>query len=314
MKKIKFNTTHPSGVLVKAFSVLTLLLVSVACVDDFELPEAGSIADLTPPKANFSAVQSDNFLIYNFSNTSNSATDFAWDFGDGGSSNAKEPQHEFPAEGTYTVTLVATDKLNARSTVSKVVTVEEPPAPPAITPEIVNGDFEDSSYDAWKVDTFSDGTTRNPYNGSSDGEPMLYDGTPADSKTRGAKWTSSTSAGYKRSASSRFAYQSVTVSPEREYIIEYSYAIKNDKADAEGGDRVIVEILDGHFTDGVAAEASSTAGPIVRHVGDVANGKGNFSLVREQFTAPATGLIAIWMYAVTNEDAYIDNVKIYPAE
>ena len=34
-------------------------------------------------------------------------------------------------------------------------------------------------------DSFSDGT-RNPYNGSSDGEPMLYDGTSADSKTRGA--------------------------------------------------------------------------------------------------------------------------------
>ena len=144
--------------------------------------------------------------------------------------------------------------------------MEEPPIPPAVAPAIENGDFENSSYDAWKVDTFSDGTTRNPYNGSSDGEPMLYDGTSADSKTRGAKWTNSTSAAHLRSANSRHAYQSVTVSAEREYILEYSYAIKDDRDDVTGGDRVVVEVLDGHFTDGVNAEAATR---IITHVGAV---------------------------------------------
>ena len=53
---------------------------------------------------------------------------------------------------------------------------------------------------------------------------------------------------------------------------------------------------------------------IITRVGDTALGKGNFTLVREQFTSNASGLISVWMWACTSEDAYIDNVKIYPAE
>ena len=132
----------------------------------------------------------------------------------------KQNQHaEFPAIGRYTVTLVASDNLGVSNSFSKEINVEEPPIPPAVAPTIENGDFEDSSYDAWKVDEFSDGTTRNPYNGSSDGEPMLYDGTSADSKTRGAKWTNSTSAAHLRSANSRHAYQAVTVSAEESIFL-----------------------------------------------------------------------------------------------
>lgn len=290
-----------------------LLLTTVGCVEELELPEAGSLPDLTPPSANFSATESENFLIYSFSNTSKSATTYAWDFGDNGTSTEVEPTHEFPAIGRYTVTLVASDNLGVSNSFSKEIDVEEPPIPPAVDPTIENGDFEDSSYDAWRA-SFSDGTTNNPYNGSSDGEPMLYDGTPADSKTRGAKWTNSTSAGHLRSANSRFATQAVTISGEREYILEYSYAIKNDRDDVTGGDRVVVSILDGHFADANDAEVSADTNPIIKHTGDAALGKGNFTLVREQFTAPASGLVTIWIYAVTSEDAYIDNVKIYPAE
>ena len=129
-----------------------------------------------------------------------------------------------------------------------------------------------------------------------------------------AKWTQSVSAAHLRSANSRFATQAVTISPNRDYIVEYSYAIKNDKTDVTGGDRVVVSILSGHFADAVDAEISADTNPIVKHVGDIALGKGNFTLVREPFTAPETGLVTIWMYGVTSEDAYIDNVKIYPAE
>ena len=295
------------------FVLSALLLTMSSCVEELELPEEGSIPDLTPPSADFSAVESENFLIYTFSNTSKSATDYSWDFGDGGTSTEKEPTHEFAAEGTYAVSLRATDKLGVSNSITKNVEVVEPPEPPAIVPEIINGDFNDSSYDAWRA-IFSDGTTNNPYYGSSDGEYVNYDGTSSDSKTRGAKWTKSVSAAHLRSANSRFATQAVTISPNRDYIVEYSYAIKNDKTDVTGGDRVVVSILSGHFADAVDAEISADTNPIVKHVGDIALGKGNFTLVREPFTAPETGLVTIWMYGVTSEDAYIDNVKIYPAE
>ena len=36
-----------------------------------------------------------------------------------------------------------------------------------------------------------------------------------------------------RSANTRFAHQAITISPNREYILEYSYAIKNGVADEE---------------------------------------------------------------------------------
>lgn len=309
MKKNKNSTSVLSRYIAK--TTLSFALLGIVACEMPELPAEGSIADLTPPSASFSAIETQDFLTYEFSNSSASAINFSWDFGDGGTSTDKNPTHTFPAEGSYNVTLEASDALNARNSITIAVEVVEPPLPPAINPDILNGDFEDSSYDAWKVAEFTDGTTRNPYNGSSDGETMNYDGSTPDSKTRGAKWTNSTSACHLRSASSRHAYQAVTVSPEREYILEYSYAIKADREDVDGGDRVVVELLDGHFTDGVEAEASSR---ILTNVGNLALGKGNFTLVREPFTAPSTGLVSIWMWACTSEDAYIDNVKIYPAE
>ena len=45
--------------------------------------------------------------IINFRNTSNNATEFDWDFGDGYSSSNFSPSHYYENEGTYTVTLTA---------------------------------------------------------------------------------------------------------------------------------------------------------------------------------------------------------------
>lgn len=297
-----------------AFILLaTILVFGVTSCEKTELPEAGSIADKTPPKAGFSYISSDDdFLTINFTNESKSATDFIWSFGDGSNSTDKNPVKTFAAVGEFNVELTATDKLLVSNSTIKLVVVVEPPTPPAITPEILNGDFT-LGQDNWKISSFTGGTT-SPYNSSSDGENLNYDGTDNGSKTPGAKWTSSTSAGPNISASTRYAYQALTVSSARDYILEYSYAIKNDKTDIEGGDRVVVEILDGHFSDGVDAVASSNAGPLVRDVGSTANGKGNFTQVRVPFTSPESGLISIWMYGITAEDAYIDNVKVYPAE
>ena len=172
----------------------------------------------------------------------------------------------------------------------------------------------DDGMDNWKIANFTGGTT-NAFNSSSDGSPLNYDGTDSGStKTPGAKWTSSTSAGPSLSAHTRYAYQEIVVTPNTEYILEYAYAIKTDVDDIDGGDRVIGEILDGWFVDGVDAVASSNAGPLVRIVGDVANGKGNFTIVSNSFTSNASGKVAIWIYAITNDELYVDNIKMYPEE
>ncbi len=280
---------------------------------EYDLPAANSKADETPPSANFASSVTEDFLTYTFANLSSSATDYAWDFGDGNASTNLDGENTYPDEGTYTITLTATDKLGVSSTFSDTIEVVEPEEPPAIVPEILNGNFDDGQSE-WKIASFTGGTT-SPYNSSSDGDPLNYDGSDSGaSKTPGAKWTSSTSAGPSLSSSTRYAYQAITVTPNTEYVVEFSHAIKTDAADIDGGDRVIVEILGGQFSDGVDAVASSDAGPLVQSVGDTANGKGDFKIETAQFTSNATGEVSIWIYAITNDELYIDNVKVYPSE
>jgi len=302
-----------------ALLTVSALIVSISLLScdpslstyEYDLPEANSLPDNTPPSANFSsAVSSTDHLTINFANLSSSATDFVWDFGDGNTSSAKDGQNTYADLGDYTVTLTATDKLGATDTFSKGIEVVEPAA---ITPVILNGNFDDGQSD-WKISSFTGGTT-SPYNSSSDGSPLNYDGSPSGaSKTPGAKWTSGTSAGPSVSSATRYAYQSLIVTPNTEYVLIYEHAIKTDVADIAGGDRVIAEILDGHFSDGVDAVASSNAGPLAQSVGNVANGKGDFTILTKTFMSNDSGQIAIWIYAITNDELYIDNVKVILAE
>lgn len=298
---------------VRLFICLTAALFLHSCEEafEFELPEANSKVDTVLPTANFSYVPNANdFTTIEFKNLSFESTDFLWDFGGGNTSDEVDPVYTFPGEGTYPVTLTASDKNGASDMIT--INVEVIDVFVAIMPEIINGDFTDGQ-DGWKFSTFTGGTT-NPFNASSDGSNLNYDGTDNGSKTPGAKWTMSTSAGVYLSANTRYAYQAIVVSPNTEYILEYEYAIKNDGTIADGGNRIIAGILDGHFEDGADAVASFDAAPLLVHVGDMDLGKGVFTTVQEQFTSNASGEVAILIYGVTDVDAYVDNVKVYPKD
>ena len=179
---------------------------------------------------------------------------------------------------------------------------------------IINGDFEDGQ-DFWKWATFTDGET-NPFGSSSDGSNYDIDGNATEDKTRGAKWSSSQSAGEFRSSSSRFAYQELILTPGANYILEYQYAIKDDSGtDPIGGRRIVGLILDAHYDDGADA-ADNLGNNLGFDEGFVAEGKfsdtnNDFgTLVQIQFTAPISGEVAVMFYAVSPKDAYIDNVKV----
>lgn len=303
----------------KSFSYITSSLLSLlliiglsfsSCTDDFELPAAGSIPDATLPSAGFSFSQTDpeDFRVVSFTNESNSATMFNWNFG-AGSSTDRDPSFTFEGEGTYTVSLEVSDGNGVTDAITKTIEVIKPEEPDAIVPTVLNGDFAQGQ-DEWKFSSFSGGTT-SPYNSSSDGSPIDYDGNDTGAKTAGAKWTNGTSAAHLLSSSSRFAYQAFQVSANTTYVVEWEHAIKNDKDDVTGGDRIVLNILDGHYSDGKDALSAPI---MVESVGNVANGKGNFTLLKAEFDSNESGQIAIWMYGVTSEDAYADNIKLYPKE
>lgn len=304
MKYISYKT---GGLL----SLLFMFCIAfTSCDFTFDLPEAGSIADNTLPNAAFSFSQTDpeDFRVVSFSNETVSATMHSWNFGNGDTSTDENPTYTFEnGEGTYTVTLTSTDGNGVSSTVTKDIVVVKPEEPDAIDPTVINGDFTEGQ-DGWKVSSFTGGTT-SPFNSSSDGSPLDYDGNDTGAKTPGAKWTMSTSAGALLSDNTRFAYQAFTISADTEYIVEWEYAIKNDVEDAPGGDRMTLQIIDGHYDDG----ADAIGAPVISEfVGAEALGKGNFTAVKQEFTSNASGQVAIWIFGVTAEDAYVDNVKLYP--
>ena len=112
----------------------------------------------------------------------------------------------------------------------------------------------------------------------------------------------------------RYAYQAVTLSPNTDYIFEYEYAIKTGGAETNS---IVGSILNGHYSDSASAVASNA---LVQHVGTEAKGKfadnscTGGTTMQLQFTSNYLGEVSILIYAVTDKDAYIDNVKIYPAE
>ena len=299
---------------------LSVMVFTVSCEEafEFELPEAGSIADLTPPVAAFAYIpDAVNFRTINFNNLSTESTNYVWDFGDGNTSTEKDPSFTFVAgEGTYPVTLTALDANNASTVVTVDVVVQDVFVPLPV--EILNGDFDGGSSD-WKFSTFTGGNT-NPFNSSADGSFTNYDGSDNGAKTRGAKWTKTTSAGVYLSANTRYAYQAILVSPsipsERtvRYILEYEYAIKTPAQQAgvaAGGNRIFSEVLGGHFADGADAVASE---PISQFVASEVLGKTSHTTVEQEFIANGSGEMAIMFYAVTDVDVYIDNVKVYAAD
>ena len=217
-------------ILNKGFAFLSaiILVASINSCEQFELPEAGSIADLTPPSANFSASLNGDYLTYKFDNLSISATDYIWDYGDGNTSTDFNGANVYDGEGTYTVTLTASDKLGVSSTYSSIITVVKPPKPVVLLPTILEAGFED--YDL--PDGTGDG--RDSWR-TSLGEIMQITSSPVYEGSQAAKFPSD---------GTRIAYQELEVSPNADYVLTYYYTIKASPVGS-----ITVSVLGGALTD-----------------------------------------------------------------
>lgn len=328
--KQKLNTFK--NTIKTVLGVLAIIFV-VSCDDtfDFDLPDTGSIADLTLPEANFSySPNPENFRIVSFTNESNESTKYLWDFGEGvicedidgvivcgTESTTTDKDVSFvrfdAGEGDYDVTLTALDANDASGTNTIVVEVRDVFVP--INPTVNNGDFEFKTFSTDWGDIDTAGFSSTTPNTSSDGSWLNIDGVDTGSKTGGMKFSSSAST-LTNAGSRRFAYQPLKVSesetiadPDRKvkYIVEFEYSVKTGGL----GSYINVQILDGYF-DTVADALAST--PLMESVNDDSEQLGNtvFTTVKKEFTSNTSGEVAILIFGSTTVDAYIDNVKVYP--
>ncbi len=76
--------------------------------------------------ANPSFTSTTNALVAMFTNTSTYATSYLWDFGDGNTSMGTDPNHIYAADGTYTVTLTATNSCGSVTSTQEVTVTSLP--------------------------------------------------------------------------------------------------------------------------------------------------------------------------------------------
>ena len=200
-------------------ALLVVTSIAVGCVGDElfrdELPDSNSKADTVFPEATFSyAFSSDDFRTINFTNLSTEALSFLWDFGNGNTSTEKDPSFTFEGgEGTYPVTLTATDGNGVTGTTTIDVVVVEGP----FQPVILEPGFED--------DTLPEGggDGRDSWRNNALGGVIQITGSPVTFGDQGAKLPVP--------AGDRIGYQEITVDPDMNYDLSFWYTMLSGSSD-----------------------------------------------------------------------------------
>ena len=126
--------------------LITAIFITNSCKKS-EDPKPSPVADFSYTGANVPAP-----ATVTFTNTSTNSTNYAWDFGDNGTSTDKNPQHTYLAGGVYTVKLTATGEGGSNS-ITKTINIQNQVGPTA------NFNFSGGGCQAPCVVTFSDAST-----------------------------------------------------------------------------------------------------------------------------------------------------------
>ena len=88
----------------------------------------GGGSEILEPISSFQFQVSDtDWRVVSFSNFSQNATDYEWNFGDGNMSTEENPTHTYAAGGTYEVDLIASSG-NTSKTSTKTIEITDPNA------------------------------------------------------------------------------------------------------------------------------------------------------------------------------------------
>jgi hypothetical protein len=107
-----------------------MFMLTIGVVSLVALASCKKDKDEDPPKnpiASFQfAVSATNFLEVTFTNFSQNATSYDWNFGDGQTSTEANPVHTYAAPGSYTVILTAKNSVNASATFNSAIELQDP--------------------------------------------------------------------------------------------------------------------------------------------------------------------------------------------
>lgn len=295
MKNIRILKKYVSQKLMATLLLVTCVAI-ISCdpsIDglEFDLPDANSQEDLTPPAADFLASVGADYLTYTFSNVSISATTYLWEYGDGNTSTGVDGENTFPDEGTYTVSLTATDNLGVSSTYSEDVVVVEPEVLPTLIPEILEADFDngDSGHEPTEIDS------RDPWRNDFGGVIQITSSGGYYEGSYGAKLPK---------GGDRAGYQVIgEFSPNKNYLLNFKYAFRDQVGDADGSLSVAMvqpmESID---------ELEDNTVEVITYTESVA-GEGAFLTGALQFNSGANTELAIYFFNELDE-AYIDSFEI----
>ncbi len=209
------NIINPFRRAIKLFLCLSIALFVNSCESAFEydLPESNSIPDTILPSANFTYASTlEDFRTIKFTDLSTESTTYLWDFGDGNTSTEQDPTFTFPGEGTYPVSLTASDGRGESDMITMDVEVVEGP----FQPIIVEPGFEDN--------TLPDGTGdgRDSWRKSELGGVIQITGSPVTFGDQGAKLPED---------QTRIGYQEFAVQPNTNYDLRFWYTMLDNSSD-----------------------------------------------------------------------------------
>jgi hypothetical protein len=285
--KLKYKKHIGTSVLMVSIFMLSIFMTSC----EFELPEANSIPDATPPQAAFADAVGADYLTIDFGNLSVSATDFVWDFGDGTTSTEFEPTHTYAPQATdevgtpYTVTLTASDKLDATSVMSREIVIFKPAKPIIPVPVIGNPGFDDPG---------DDGKNTSPWVDSNLGKTIQISSSSSFTGGKSSKYPNANS-------DPRVAYQEIPVTKNATYKLSYVYSIETGDASS-----VTVRIIGGSISD-PADVVSST---IKSFEGTEQTGKTPMIPASITFNAGDNDIIGIYISNAGTATAYVDTFSI----
>ena len=111
----------------KWFTLLSVVFGITAVVSFSSCKKDSDDPNTDDPIASFQySIDESNWLQVSFTNNSQNATSYSWDFGDGNNSTEKDVTHVYDAAGDYTVNLTASNDAGSSITYSKNLTLTDP--------------------------------------------------------------------------------------------------------------------------------------------------------------------------------------------